>query len=289
VQLRTIPSTIALADFDGDGAPDLLVGDSRTVRFLKGNDDGSFRTPGPEVQAGKGPAAILVTDLNGDHKLDAIVVDDGDQSQGAAVTVLLGNGDGTFVTPGASFATHGGSAAGVLGDFNRDGKIDVAVANRLTNDVSILLGDGTGGFTYGQMPQAGNEPVAIAAADLNGDQLLDLLVVNKGSDTVVVLNGQQGGKFAAARSFASGSSGSVPTGLALADMNSDGKTDVVVANSRTSDASVLLGDGRVQSAIASAVLGHASPAFTMSTYQHVLDGMTDQAADAIDVAFGTGR
>ena len=86
--------------------------------------------------------------------------------------------------------------------------------------------------------------MAIAAADLNGDTFLDLIVVNRGSDSVVVLNGQQGGTFAAARSFASGSSGSVPTGVALADMNADGKTDVVVANTRSNDASVLLGDGR---------------------------------------------
>lgn len=245
VKLLTIPSTMALVDFDGDDTPDLLVGDPRTVRFLKGNGDGSFRTPAPEMQAGKGVAVILATDLNGDHKLDAIIVDDAEQLAGASgsVLVLLGNGDGTF-TAGATFTTGVGSESAVLGDFNNDGKTDVAVANQGSGDVSILLGDGTGGFTFGQVPPVGDAPMAIAAADLNGDTFLDLIVVDSGSDSVAVLNGQQGGTFAAARSFASGSSRSVPTGLALADMNTDGKTDVVVANNRTSDASVLLGDGR---------------------------------------------
>jgi hypothetical protein len=254
VQLKTIPSAIALADFDSDNTPDLLVGDSRTVRFLKGNGDGSFQNPAAAMQAGLGVAAILAMDvngdaidLNGDHKMDAIVVNDHDQLPGANgdILVLFGNGDGTFTT-GTTFPTGLGSESAALGDFNNDGKIDVAVANAGSGDVNILLGDGTGNFTYGQVPQVGTgtpEPVAIATADLNNDHFLDLIVLNRNTDSIAVLNGQGGGNFAAAKAFPSGSVGSVPISLTLKDMNADQKMDVIVANSRSNDASVLLGDG----------------------------------------------
>ncbi len=262
VLLKTIPSAIALADFDGDTIPDLLVGDSRTVRFLKGNGDGSFQTPGAAMPAGLGVAAILATDLDGNHKMDAVVVNDHDQLPGASgdILVLLGNGDGTF-TSGATFTTGVGSESAVLGDFNRDGKTDIAVANAGSGDVNILLGDGTGSFTYGQVPKAGTgtpEPVAIATADVSGDRLLDLIVLNS-TDSIAVLNGQLGGTFAAARSFPSGSTGSVPISLALADMNGDEKMDVIVANSRSNDASVLLGDGRGNFAPPRAFVSDAEP------------------------------
>ncbi len=245
VQLLTIPSALALADFDMDGASDLLVGEDRTVRWLRGNDDGTFQPPGAPADAGRGVAAILVDDVNGDQELDALVVNDFNQVPSApgALRVLLGNGDGTFVTPAPSFTTGVGSTAGVLADFNRDGKIDVAVANAGSNDVSILLGDGAGGFIFGPVPAVGREPVAIAADDLNGDSQPDLIVVNRNADTVAVLDGRPGGTFAAARFFPSGSPGSTPNGLALADVNVDGHQDVLVSNSRTNDASVLLGDG----------------------------------------------
>lgn len=263
VLLKTIPSAIALADFDGDTIPDLLVGDSRTVRFLKGNGDGSFQTPGAAMPAGLGVAAILATDLDGNHKMDAIVVNDHDQLPGASgdILVLLGNGDGTF-TSGATFTTGVGSESAVLGDFNRDGKTDIAVANAGSGDVNILLGDGTGSFTYGQVPKAGTgtpEPVAIATADVSGDRLLDLIVLNRNTDSIAVLNGQLGGTFAAARPFPSGSTGSVPISLALADMNGDEKIDVIVANSRSNDASVLLGDGRGNFAPPRAFVSDAEP------------------------------
>jgi hypothetical protein len=264
VQLKTIPSAILLADFDGDNTPDLLVGDENTVRFLKGNGDGSFQKPAAAMSAGlKGVAAILATDLNGDHKMDAIVVNDYDQLPGANgyVVVLLGNGDGTFTT-GATFTTGVGSESAVLGDFNNDGKTDVAVANAGSGDVNILLGDGTGNFTYGQVPSVGTdtpEPVAIATADLNSDHRLDLIVLNRNTDNIAVLNGQGGGKFAAARAFPSGSTGSVPISLALADMNGDEKMDVLVANSRSNDASVLLGDGRGSFAPPRAFVSDAEP------------------------------
>jgi FG-GAP-like repeat/FG-GAP repeat/Dockerin type I domain len=250
VQIDTIPTAMALADVDHDNVPDLLVADSRKLRFLKGGvcfevSNICFQDPAAAIDAGKGPAAILVTDLDGDQNPDAIVIDDADQQSGAAgaVTVLLGNGDGTF-TFGGMYTTGIGSTAGVLGDFNRDGKTDVAVANAGSGDVNILLGDGKGGFVFGQVPKTENEPVAIAAANLNGDGFVDLVVLNRGSDSIVVLDGRQGGAFAAPRSFPSGSAGSVPNGMVLADVNADGKTDVVVANSRTNDASILLGNGR---------------------------------------------
>jgi hypothetical protein len=263
VQLKTIPSAIVLADFDGDTTPDLLVGDSRTVRFLKGRGDGSFRTPAAAMPAGLGVAAILATKLNADDNMDAIVVNDHDRLPGASgdILVLLGNGDGTF-TSGATFTTGVGSESAVLGDFNRDGKTDVAVANAGSGDVNILLGDGTGNFTYGQVPKVGAgtpEPVAIAAAEVSGDRLLDLIVLNRNTDSIAVLNGQLGGTFAAARAFPSGTAGSVPISLALADMNADQKMDVVVANSRSSDASVLLGDGRGNFAAPRAFVSDVEP------------------------------
>ena len=299
VQLNTIPSAIALADFDGDTNPDLLVGDSRTVRFLKGNGDGTFHAPGPEITVRKEVAAILVTDLNGDHMLDAIVVDDGDQLPGAAgaVLVLLGNGNGTFVTPPPMFTTGIGSQAAVLGDFNKDGKTDVAVANAGSGDITILLGDGSGGFTFGQVPKAGTgtaEPVAIAAADCNGDGFDDLIVLNKNSDSIAVLDGQQGGKFAAARPFPSGSSFSVPIGMALADVNSDNNVDVVVANSRSGDASVLLGDGHGSFAAPRAFVSDKEPQGIVTvdvngdTFPDVVTVNRGSATQNVGVLLGTG-
>ncbi|HVO23160.1 MAG TPA: VCBS repeat-containing protein [Candidatus Margulisiibacteriota bacterium] len=259
--LETIPSAIALEDFDGDKTPDLLVGDSSKVRFLKGNGDGSFQKPVVVVSAGlNGVAAILTAKLNADDDMDAIVVNDHDQRGNGDILVLFGDGKGAFTT-GATFATGLGSESAVLGDFNRDGKIDVAVANALSADVNILLGDGTGNFTYGQVPSVGSgtpEPAAIAAADVNSDRLLDLIVLNK-NNTIAVLNGQLGGTFAAARSFPSGSAGSLPISLALADMNGDKNMDVIVANSRSSDASVLLGDGRGNFAPPRAFVSDAEP------------------------------
>jgi hypothetical protein len=285
VLLRTIPSAIALADFDGDTKPDLLVGDSRAVRFLKGNGDGSFLAPGAAMPAGLGVAAILATDLNGDHNMDAIVVNDHDGLPvNGDIMVLVGNGDGTFAT-GATFTTGVGSESAVLGDFNRDGKTDVAVANAGSGDVNILFGDGTGSFTYGPVPKVGAgtpEPVAIAAADLTGDRLLDLIVLNRNTDSIAVLNGQVGGTFAAVRAFPSGSAGSAPVSVALADTNADEKMDVVVANSRSNDASVLLGDGRGNFAPPRAFVSDVEPQAVA-----VIDTNSDTIPDVLTVNRGS--
>lgn len=139
---------IAVGDFNGDGKLDAIVtsgsggstglgGPGLAVSL--GNGDGTF-TPanGSPISLGKNPYALVVADFDGDGKLDVAVTD----SSVNDVYILLGNGDGTFVSP----STIVGKApdAIVAGDFNNDGKLDLAVANSGDNTVTLLLGNGDG-------------------------------------------------------------------------------------------------------------------------------------------------
>ena len=243
--IGVVPTALALADLTGDGHPDLVVADSLNIRVLRGIGDGSFGAPGPEIPAGLGVTALAIVDLNADGKSDVVAVDDGDQLlRAGAVAILLGQGGGSFASPPNVVPTGTGSSGVALGDYNRDGKTDLAVSNAGDATVSVLLGDGRGGFTSGQTAAAGEEPTGIAAGEFTGDGRLDLVVVNRNTDMVSVLDGIGDGGFRAPRSFASGSDGSEPTTVAVADLNDDGRLDVVVSNKRSSDTSVLLGNGR---------------------------------------------
>ena len=241
--LSSVPTAFAAADFDHDGVVDLLISDnSNMITFYQNFSDGPpFAKKGSPIAAGTGPIAIVARDLNGDDKLDAVVVDDGQGSTGG-VSILIGNNDGTFQTRG--FVSTGlGASAVAIADFNKDGKLDLAVTNAGNSNVSILRGDGQGGFALVQtVNSGGNEPVAIAARDLNGDGFVDLAVANRSGDNIAVIDGSASG-FRPARPFASGTANSEPNGIALDDFNGDGKIDLVVSNKFSSDVSVLLGDG----------------------------------------------
>jgi protocatechuate 3,4-dioxygenase beta subunit len=142
--------------------------------------------------------------------------------------------------PATSYAVGAQPGSVVVGDFNRDGKADLAVANAGSANVSILLSNGTGSFSAAGDFAAGANPVSIVAGDFNGDGKPDLATANLAANNVSLLLGDGSGGFSAPNNFAAGAS---PNYIAAADFNGDGKPDLLTANSGAGNVSILLGDG----------------------------------------------
>ena len=189
-----------------------------------------------DLRASAGPRAVLTADLNGDGRLDLLAVN----SVANTISVLLGNGDGTFAAA-VDYPAGSQPVAAALGDFSGDGNLDIVVANQGDNTVSVFLGNGQGAFAPGLPYPTGNSPVAVAAADINGDGTLDLVVANQADNTVSLLAGNADGTFNAHVDYPAGPS---PTALLAGDFNADGKLDMAVANDFVNGTvSVLLGNG----------------------------------------------
>ena len=246
--LGRIPTGMAVDRFDSDNIQDVVITDTGGQLFCyRGSDDsGPYEVVGAPATVLRNPVGIETADFNNDQKADVLVVSEGDQNAGG-ITILYGAGNCAFTVPpppaDSQVSAGQASSAAVVADLNNDQLLDVAVANAGGSNVTVLRRNAQGRYSNVQTIAVEEEPIAIKAGDMNNDSRIDLVVTNRNSDSVSVLIARPDFSFAPARNFQSGTNGSSPTGLALADMNLDGTLDVVVPNNRGSDASVLLGDG----------------------------------------------
>ncbi|MCI0456649.1 MAG: FG-GAP-like repeat-containing protein [Gemmataceae bacterium] len=234
------PSSVAVGDFNRDGVLDLAVSDFATnLSVLLGNGDGTFQAARNFRPGGGSPAGVTVGDFNGDGRPDLATANSFDFGNlGLGVSVLLGIGDGTF-GPHQDFAVGSGPTDIQVGDFNRDGRPDLAVANSGggSTTVSVLLGNGDGTFQAPRDFVTGPGPTAVAVSDFDGDGQPDLVVTSLGVGVSLLL-GTGTGTFQPARNFRAGVA---PEAGAVGDFNGDGRPDVAVANEGDNTLSVLLG------------------------------------------------
>lgn len=234
------PRIIASGDFNGDGHPDLAVynNNSETISILTGDGDGTFTDVGT-IARNADTGALISGDFNGDGKLDLVITNIGGDSD--SFSILFGNGDGSF-TAGGTYAAGSYPVSIVTGDFNKDGKPDLATANAGSDDISVFLNKGSGIFAAAVNYPAGDGPNMVAAADFNGDSKLDLAVTDYYDGKVAILTGEGDGTFAAAITYQIFDD-LAAWALAVADYNGDGKTDLAVVYIGSNILSLALGKG----------------------------------------------
>ena len=231
---------IAAGDFNRDGFTDLVTADtgSNQIEVLLNDGTGAFPSA-LAVAVGLTPTTLAVGDFNNDGFADLVVGNSGENT----VTVLLGDGNGNFApSTGSPFVVGNNPVSVAIGDFNGDGLADLAVANSSDDTVSILLGDGTGGFTAtaGSPYAVGAYPSAIAIGYFNGDAFADLAVANEIDGTLSILVGDGTGAFAAVTGNPFSLSVN-PLAMATGDFNGDGSADLAIAGENSIN--VLLGNG----------------------------------------------
>lgn len=227
-----LPYGVAVGDVNGDGIPDIVAANygDNSLTIIYGPFNAGFQT----VQAlttCTNPYGVQIGDFRHTGQNDIAVTCFGSNE----VEIFLNKGMMPFQPPmlptsfaaGVLYPTDTKPTSLVLGDFNRDGKLDIATGNSTANDVSFFAGKGDGTFGSAVNSFALNFPDSIAAGDINGDGILDLVAVAPNFNKATVLVGKGDGTFQPRFDFTTGTQ---PWAVALGDFNLDGKLDIVTAN-----------------------------------------------------------
>ena len=218
---------------------------SDNLSIFLGDGAGALQAPATlDTGAGTAPVAVVAADFNQDGKIDLAVANQGNNT----IEIFQGNGDGTFQPPPppAVIQLPAGFTPTALaaGDFNKDGRMDLAVTGEGANAVWIFLGNGDGTFTTGANRQyaTGQSPVWVSTGDFDGDGNRDLAIANHADDTVSIFLGKGDGTFVPAANPAV-AAGKGPASIAVADYNADGLLDLAVADATDNAVSILLNLG----------------------------------------------
>jgi hypothetical protein len=290
------PDGVAVGDFNEDGRDDIVVTNTlaNQVSVLSSNGDGTFQSPVPYA-VGTNPTAVAVGNFTSSGHRDLVVTDTGGRDgSGAGLSVLLGNGDGTFQAAGMINLGVVPVAVAVA-DSSGDGVQDLAVADEGHSSSGVLLGDasvrvllGHGDGTFGP-PAAyfgGAFGTSLAVGDFHRRGIPDIAVGN-GGGTLNLLTGNGDGTFVSATSYASDLS---PFAVAVGDFNGDGFLDIVTSNSGTGSLSLLFGngDGTFQPPVVIHLHGSVGPV-TVADLRHngILDLVVVDSL-GIEVLLGNG-
>lgn len=284
----TKPTNFVTADFNNDTKPDLAVANqnSNDISILLGNGDGTF-APQSTISVGTGPYSIVAGKFDAGTTWDLAVTN----SASNTVSVLLGNGDGTFGSP-TSINVGPTPLSIAMGDFNEDSNTDLAVANFggfLTGTISILLGNGSGGFSAGANVQTRSGPAFVAVADLNsGDTHDDLVVADFGAGSVSTYFGTGTGTFNLSQHI---NTGNGPIWVDMTSLGGDAFPDFRVANYNNDSATTCQGNANGTFTCNNATVGQNPTSITNADFTGA-GGIPTRAValsgtNTIDTNFGT--
>ncbi|CAF1255225.1 unnamed protein product, partial [Adineta ricciae] len=241
--VKSVPYSLVVNDFNNDGLLDIVVGryGANSIGIFFGKSNGTFNNMVTFSTMRSRPFYLSTGDFNNDKRLDLVVVNHGTNS----ISIYLNQGNGAFANEiSYSMGYDSLSYATVVGDFNHDKNLDLAVVNYGIDNIAILFGIGNGQFSSPTFYSTtyGSRPTSLALGDINNDDILDLVVATSGVPSISILYGFKNGTFAQQRLLTL-EAPAYPQFVATGDLSKDNQTDIIILDSINGDIHVLLGYG----------------------------------------------